>query len=108
MGKFKDSAIEREQQVRAVNRLLRASQKLEEVLTMRNMLKAASLVRQIASQRTLALLEGNEMRGKYMCRCGRWLRDGDEIAFYMNACTCYNCDSGYSDYLDEERERIYE
>lgn len=103
MGKFKDMAIDSHNQQLAVNKLLKASLKLEQVLTQRNMHKSASMVRQIASKRALKLLSGCEIRLLVSCSCGRTLQGGQEIEFYKNVGTCYNCDSGYSDQLDEQR-----
>lgn len=88
-----------------INKLLQASLQLEKVLTHKGFIKHASLVRQITSQRVLKLLDDVEIRGKVICTCGRWLRTGQEIEFYKNCCTCYNCDSSYVDYLEE---RMYE
>lgn len=93
------------QQEMAVNTLLKASLRLEKVLTNVGMEEHASLIRQMTSQRVLHLLMDYEIRGKVICQCGRWIRTGSEIEFYKNVCTCYNCDSGYTDSLDEQTYR---
>lgn len=97
--KWRDGASKR------INNLLLESVKLERALIDHKLYKAASMARQMISQRVLEVLPLFEARGKVICRCGRWVRTGKEIEFYKNVCSCYSCDSSY---IDEMEEKIYD
>lgn len=90
-----------EEYISRINKVLTTGLELEKVLTDHKMEKEASMVRQMTSRFVLQALVNHETRGKVICRCGRWLRNGMEIEFYKNVCSCYSCDSSYIDSLED-------
>lgn len=84
-----------------INNMLKQARELAETFYKKGKKEIGEKVLQLASTRALDLLQDVEIRGIFQCQCGKKLTYGQEIEFYRNSNTCYDCDHAYQDYLEE-------